>query len=253
MTKITIEQITERISPSGTEYSVFYTSGRCMNKTAVSRTMKDFMAKANKEQRMVIEGTGAVNVYTKGESVSKPAKEPISKPTGEYSTSIRNKISRHNGTHFEDMITAACKMYVEEGKAYIQKTPEPHRIIKNVGGGKYLTICEKKAQPDFKGCLSSGCTIVFDAKHTGNDRILQNIVSDEQGKDLDIYSKMEALCYIMVSMNFEHFYLVPWGIWKNMKTIYGHKYMNADDLYEWEVPVRNGNVYFLDYCKYEEE
>ena len=40
--------------------------------------------------------------------------------------------------------------------------------------------------------------------------------------------KMGAMCFLVISLEFEEFYRVPWIVFREMKKIYGHKYMNLD-------------------------
>ena len=47
----------------------------------------------------------------------------------------QGSISRANGLHFEEIIDAGCNYYRVKGAADIEKTPEPMRPIKEMGGG----------------------------------------------------------------------------------------------------------------------
>lgn len=154
----------------------------------------------------------------------------------DYKASFRNKASRHDGAFFEELIEASLFEYESMGLASVQKTPEPMKVLRRLKNGQFVACFTKQAQPDFKGTLCDGHCIVFDAKHTDKDRILQSAVSDEQTAILNTYERMMAKCYIMVSMGFESFYRVPWGIWKNMKGLFGHKYMNLENLASYKVP-----------------
>jgi len=77
------------------------------------------------------------------------------------------------GQYFEKMIDAACKYYEDRQIAVIEKTPEPMRPIKSLGGGKFVAHYEKQAQPDYKGTLANGRTIDFVPKHTSAVKIEQ--------------------------------------------------------------------------------
>ena len=119
------------------------------------------------------------------------------------------------------------------------------RVIKNLGGGKFIAIFEKKAQPDYKGTLKNGKTIIFEAKHTENDRIEQSRLTDTQVKLLTKYHSMNAQCYVLVTVQMRTFYFVPWQVWRDMKEIYGRKYMTIDELKKYQVPFVNGTIRFL--------
>ncbi len=114
--------------------------------------------------------------------------------------------SKAVGEAFERWITNACEFYLRNGWAYIEKTP------------------------DYKGILCDGSGIMFEAKHTDSDRINQNVVTDTQWKSLDIYERFGAHCYVMVSVGLMKFYRVPWDVWKNMKELFGHKFMTEQEL-----------------------
>ena len=155
----------------------------------------------------------------------------------------RNKVV---GDFFEEIIEATCKHYQANKIAAIKKTPEPMRPIKNLGQGKFVAYFEKKAQPDFKGTLKGGRTIIFDAKHTDTDRIQRKVISDEQEKELDVHEELGALCLVLLSFGFEQFYKVPWQTFKAMKAIYGRQYVKPEDLAEYQIPYIGGILKFLD-------
>lgn len=134
------------------------------------------------------------------------------------------------------MIDAACEWYKAAGAAVIDKTPEPMRPISKPNRAGQFTACyTKQAQPDYKGALVDGHAIVFEAKHT----------DVEQRRQLEAYSNMRAFAFVLVSIKLEHFYIVPWHIWRDMKKLFGRKYMGIQDLERFRVPIRNGIIDFL--------
>lgn len=164
--------------------------------------------------------------------------------------SIRGRCNRASGALFEKWLSAACEYYWNLGYACIEKTPEPMVPIKPYGTrnrGQFIAYYSKQAQPDFKGCLCDGSCILFDAKHTDSDRIQQSAVSDKQRELFDRYEKMGAHCYVVVSIGLESFYRVPWDVWKQMKEMYGHKYMaKGKELEAYRVPHNLSIVKFLE-------
>ena len=120
-------------------------------------------------------------------------------------------------------------------------------MIGRTGGRNSKMICvnEKKAQPDYKGTLSGGRSIVFEAKHTDKDRIEQGRVNEEQEKRLNNHEKLGALCFVVVSFGYERFFRVPWAEWKRMKELYGRKYIKAEDVPGEELFTPDGVVAFL--------
>ena len=149
-----------------------------------------------------------------------------------YRASIQGKRNRALGLKFEDIINEACEHYRTMGLAYIEKTPEPMKVIGVINRklGHFIAVFEKAAQPDFKGTMAGGGrSVCFDAKHTETDRIKQDAVTEKQWEALDIHEAMGALCFIIVCLD-DKYYRVPWDKWKTMKEDCGHKYMNAADL-----------------------
>lgn len=144
---------------------------------------------------------------------------------------LQGRQSRALGESFEQWIEASLNYYEWQKIACISKTPEPVKILSKVDHfGRFQACFVKKAQPDFKGTLCDGTCIIFEAKHTEKDRILQSAVTDEQAEIFDKYQLMGAKCFVMVSLGLQSFYRIPWAVWSDMKQITGHKYMNADDL-----------------------
>ena len=160
---------------------------------------------------------------------------------------MTGRMARAQGQHFEDMIEASCDWYREQGIANIRKTPEP---MKPLGAknrkGQFLACYTKQAQPDYGGTLKGGKSIYFEAKHTDNDRILQNRVTQEQWDDLERHHRLGAAAYVLVSFGLCDFYMVPWPVWRDMAEHFGRKYAKPVDLEPYEVKGKSWKIYFLD-------
>lgn len=165
-----------------------------------------------------------------------------------YNRSIRGLKSRSNGEYFERMIIAASRFYEDRGIAVIDKTPEAFKVIKpyNRDRGQFICCFTQQAQPDFKGALMDSTMVLFDAKHTDKGQISRNVVTEEQEECFERYMKMGAMCFLVISLEFEEFYRVPWIVFRDMKKIYGHKYMNREELAPYRVKYNNGVVKYLD-------
>ena len=172
-----------------------------------------------------------------------------------YARSLQGKRSRASGEHFEQMIMAAADFYEKKGIAVVQKTPEPTKILKAYDRKKGQFVCcfAKKAQPDFKGILKDSTMILFDAKHTDGHQIDRKAVTDEQESCFDRHIKYGAQCYVVISLRFQKFYRVPWVVFRDMKKIYGHKFMNEKELAPYELKYVNGILRFLDGIEPKEE
>ncbi len=169
--------------------------------------------------------------------------------TKEEFNKLQGKVNRAKGEQFENIVTASCYYYEAHNKAMIEKTPEPFKVIgkesDRVGRQIFKCVFKKKGQPDFKGTLNSGQAICFEAKHTDGDTIEQGRVTVEQARCLSIHARLGAIVFIIVSLNMQNFYYVPWKIWSDMKEIYGRKYMNKKELEAYKIPFQNGVIKFL--------
>lgn len=159
------------------------------------------------------------------------------------SMSVLGGMKAHrNGSAFEGLIDGACKRYEMEGAAFIQKTPEPMKPIKPLKAGQFVACYTKTAQPDYSGTLRGGRAVVFEAKHSANDRIEQKRVTLEQTIALNQHQALGAVCFVLVSFSFERFYRVPWEVWRSMREHFGKVSANEKDL----APYRINITRFLD-------
>jgi len=58
----------------------------------------------------------------------------------------RNKVNNAQGHFLEDYIKAGCALYSRQGRAEIDKTPEPFRVMEKLGGGGSLTMAGAQFQ-----------------------------------------------------------------------------------------------------------
>lgn len=145
--------------------------------------------------------------------------------------------SKKKGKAFENKLDKTFEYYKRRGFAIIEKTPEPMKVIKAVGQGRFIACYEKKAQPDYKGTIKGGRTVMFEAKYTDSDRIVKSRVSDEQSDYMDRQAAMGARCYVVVGYRSGKVYKIPWDIWQAMKERFGRKYVTENDLEMFEVKV----------------
>ncbi len=158
---------------------------------------------------------------------------------------VRGKQNRMIGQLMETIIDGSCRWYRNHNIAIIEKTPEPMKVIRPLKGTQFICCFLKKAQPDYKGTIKGGQTIVMEAKHTDKDRIESKRVSEQQQESLENYRQMGAITYILVSFRLEHYYMIPWVIWKNMKEAFGRNYVMEEELKGYKVPYKNGIIRFL--------
>lgn len=147
----------------------------------------------------------------------------------------RGRRSRAKGKAFEEMLDRTFAYYSSKGFAKIDKTPEPMKVIRSMGQGRFLACYTKSAQPDYKGTIKGGRTVIFEAKFTEHDRLLQDAVSDEQAEYMEAEDRLGARCYVVCGFSTGNVYRVPWGVWCNMKRIYGHKYVTEEEIKQYQV------------------
>lgn len=164
-----------------------------------------------------------------------------------FRASYQGKRNRAIGLNFEEIINEACEHYRSMGLAYIEKNPEPMRVIGVINRklGHFKAVFEKAAQPDFKGTMAGGRAVCFEAKHTETDRIKQDAVTENQKNAMNTHEAMGAWCFVIVCLD-NHYYRVPWEKWKTMKEDCGHKYMNATDLHPYQLGVWPSHLRFLE-------
>ncbi len=155
------------------------------------------------------------------------------------SNKTQKEIASHNlklGTSFEAIIIRGCQWYQKHDMAIINKCPEPFHVISRTPDGKFIgRFGTSKAQPDFQGTLKNGRSFVAEAKATSADRLRQNIITDKQAELLEQHEQMGAYCCIICKIQ-EQTFVVPWDVWKNMKDIYGRKYVTQKDIAQYLIP-----------------
>lgn len=161
--------------------------------------------------------------------------------------SQRGRQSRIMGDHFENMIAASLRWYEEKGVACIEKTPEPMKPLRAPNRqGQFLACYVKAGQPDFKGTLTGGRSVVFEAKHTDSDRIEYGRLTDEQVEKLSTHHKLGAAAFVLVSFGLQDFYRIPWEVWRDMKAIYGRKHIKQPELEPYRVQYIAGVLKLLE-------
>lgn len=164
-----------------------------------------------------------------------------------YRAVLNGMRSRAAGEQLERMIEASCLHYRLKGIAEIEKTPEPSRQLTKMDRyGRFTACYEKRAQPDYKGTIAGGRSVVFEAKHTDADRLQQSAVTEEQEKRLNWHAKLGAECFVLVSFGFRQFFTVPWEVFRTMKERYGRKYIKPEDIQQYRVEYTGGVIRFLE-------
>ena len=63
----------------------------------------------------------------------------------------------------------------------------------------------------------------------------------EQADFLDEHLKMNALCFVVVSYG-DVYAAVPWGDWKRMKEMFGHKYMTREESQKYRIGFNRSGI-----------
>lgn len=155
--------------------------------------------------------------------------------------------SRRAGENFENLIAASLKWYEDKGVACVEKTPEPMKPLRAPNRqGQFLACYVKAGQPDFKGTLDGGRSVVFEAKHTDDDRIKYGRLTDEQVEKLSTHHKLGAAAFVLVSFGLQDFFRIPWEVWRDMKAIYGRKYIKQQECEPYRVQYISGVLKLLE-------
>lgn len=165
----------------------------------------------------------------------------------DYKRIIAGKKARAAGEYFEQMITTACMWYEDQGLSYIKKTPEPMKPLSHANEhGQFKACFTERAEPDYKGTLRGGGSIVFEAKHTDKDKIERSRVSETQQEALEKHWNLGAAAFVLVSIQLFDFYRIPWPAWRDMVFIYNRRHMKLGDLKPYKIPVEGGRIMLLD-------
>lgn len=160
---------------------------------------------------------------------------------------LQGAVSKAQGKRFEDRLDKAFAYYQKNGFAIVEKTPEPMRPTQNLGNGKFVAFFEKKAQPDYKGTIKGGRTVMFEAKFTATGKLEQSRVLQGQAEYLDRHQALGARCYIIAGFASGAVYRFPWIVWRDMKRYFGRKYVTEADveIAAYQVSVTQSGVLLL--------
>lgn len=149
------------------------------------------------------------------------------------------------GKHFENYIEKSCSYYAHKKMALIEKTPEPLKMIRRLTGNQVIAVFDKVGQPDFKGTLNGGQSVVFEAKHTSSNLIEFARLQPHQLANLRLHKRLGAECFVLVSFKLNSFYRVPIEVWEALPSELGKKSVNEKNLAQYKVEIKHGVIDFL--------
>lgn len=160
---------------------------------------------------------------------------------------LRGKRAKMVGQLFEQIVEASCRYYADLGVAKIEKTPEPMKVLSKMDKqGTFRACFTKAAQPDYKGTLKGGRTVIFEAKHTDQESIAYTRLTEAQLQAMEEYHAMGAECFILVSFSFCDFYRIPWEEWRDMRELYLRKSIKRCELEKFRIKESGNILYFLE-------
>lgn len=164
--------------------------------------------------------------------------------------SMRDRNNRAEGAAFEDIITKSCERYKLQRIAFIEKTPEPFRVTKNIGKGRFEGFYTGQAQPDYKGTLIGGRAICFDAKCTVQDKLQVSALTDNQRECLLKHRELGAWAGVLIcfrGINANTYAMIPIETFINAKAINGHAYWSIAETEQNRVHDHGLYITFLDF------
>lgn len=153
--------------------------------------------------------------------------------------------SQAYGAQFERLIELSCARYSNLGKAKIEKTPEPFRMIRRQGKN-VIGFYEKKAQVDFAGTIKGGRSIVFEAKHTASTNFRFDRIARHQEIALEKHDALGAEAFILIAFRLKNFYKISWQEWLKLKNTIDKKSVNEKDLIDYKLDKARGLIDFLE-------
>lgn len=96
-------------------------------------------------------------------------------------------------------------------------------------------------------------SVVFEAKHTDDDRIKYDRLTGDQIEDLEMHHRLGAVAFVLVSFGLQGYYRIPWEVWRDMKQIYGRKYITREEAERYSVPFVSGVIRIMEYVYKAEE
>lgn len=123
--------------------------------------------------------------------------------------------SRANrGRWYQRLVTAACKLYDAQERAYIVEIPTPMGIVK---GGE-AAFFKEKAITDYFGTLRGGRSIAFDAKGS-LDGAYRAGVPDHQLIVMERVHKLGGISGVLIGFQVEGTILSWWVPWPSANCI----------------------------------
>lgn len=144
--------------------------------------------------------------------------------------------AKTNGKIFEGILDKYFSYYAAKGYCNIEKTPEPYRFIKPYSSYLFVGCFLKSAQPDYKGTLKGGRSIVLEAKSVSNGRINLSALTENEYKQLKLHKELGACTGVIVYDSVEsNIYLLPFIMFEEMENLFKLKHIKLNLLQKFEI------------------
>ena len=149
-------------------------------------------------------------------------------------SSVAGKRKKWNGDANESMLSFAFTVIARRFGDVVEKTPEPLQVIKTRPNGHVEAFFAARAQPDYKGALSTqgGRAFVAEAKSTTGSSLPFSLVKRHQILALRKYANAGAAAAVIATIRDETF-LVPLDDWLALPERIGRKSARAQDIEKW--------------------
>lgn len=134
--------------------------------------------------------------------------------------------AKRNGQRFEQILDKYFSFYAEMGYCNIEKTPEPFKFIKPYTSNLFVGCFLKSAQPDYKGTLKGGRSIVLEAKSVSGGKIQLSALTENELKELIRHRNLGACSGVLVyDSEMSNIYLLPIVLIEKMEEIFNKKHI----------------------------
>jgi len=129
-------------------------------------------------------------------------------------TSILTTSRANRGRWYQRLVTAACRLYDAQERAYIAEIPTPMGIAK---GGE-AAFFKEKAITDYFGALNGGRSVAFDAKGS-LDGSYRAGVPDNQLRVMERVHKLGGISGVLIGFQVGETIRSWWVPWPSAKRI----------------------------------
>jgi len=146
--------------------------------------------------------------------------------------------------YFEKLVERGIEFEFREGYAYFERIEDPPRIVKQISEKRSICVTPGRKPLSFAGTRKDGQKIVFEARYADGPIVRQNLISPQRAERLERHSEFKALTFVLIG-TMEGCYRVPWKVWRDMPTIFGHRYMSLPELARYKIPILDHSVQIL--------